>query len=399
MTDIEAKITESGHEARILWKNGHERRCSVKWIRFHCHCEECKPAFSGMYPLDRTRLDEDIKLKTLEIAGDELRCKIDKDTEPGHVTVIPVATLKETCACTSCLQNEVARRKVKCLHPKAGVPYLDYSACLTDEGLFCCLENIISHGFCVVRKAPFKDSDGYLEFVRKLGPIYSTLYGESWEVKSEIDPINAAYTALGLVSHQDLPIYETSPGVQILYTLRFDDSVHGGESKMVDMLRCAEILRDEHPEHFRTFCTLPATFETIDFKRDNQAWYEHKKAHIEVDYFGEIVAVNWHPKLEGTLRIPERDMEAYYHAYKTFMNIVQDDANQMMFRLSPGDCFIFNNHRMGHAREAFTVNSKGRRHLLGCYTNIDDVKSNYMVLANKLGIDVAPRIIGNRSSF
>lgn len=76
------------------------------------------------------------------------------------------------------------------------------------------------------------------------------------------------------------------------------------------------------------------------------------KTHIEVDYFGkasiscaswyygkfhftllfktyyekwlpQIVAINWNPGVEGTLRVRERDAQAYYQAYCKFHRIIR----------------------------------------------------------------------------
>jgi gamma-butyrobetaine dioxygenase len=43
------------------------------------------------------------------------------------------------------------------------------------------------------------------------------------------------------------------------------------------------------------------------------------------------------------------------------------------FTLAPGDCVIFDNTRLLHARTAFA--SAGARHLQGCYADIDALQS------------------------
>jgi gamma-butyrobetaine dioxygenase len=47
-------------------------------------------------------------------------------------------------------------------------------------------------------------------------------------------------------------------------------------------------------------------------------------------------------------------------------------------RLAPGDCLIFDNTRILHARTAFSVT--GSRHLQGCYADIDGLMSTLEVL-------------------
>ena len=56
-------------------------------------------------------------------------------------------------------------------------------------------------------------------------------------------------------------------------------------------------------------------------------------------------------------------------------------------RLAPGDCVIFDNTRILHGRTAFADGggtggaSTGRRHLQGCYADLDGLASAVAVLA------------------
>ena len=49
-------------------------------------------------------------------------------------------------------------------------------------------------------------------------------------------------------------------------------------------------------------------------------------------------------------------------------------------RLKTGEIIVFNNARMLHGRRGFSFNGAGNRHLLGCYTNLDDTLNRYRVL-------------------
>ena len=42
-------------------------------------------------------------------------------------------------------------------------------------------------------------------------------------------------------------------------------------------------------------------------------------------------------------------------------------------RLAPGDCAVFDNTRILHARTGFA--SSGRRHVQGCYADLDGIES------------------------
>jgi hypothetical protein len=54
-------------------------------------------------------------------------------------------------------------------------------------------------------------------------------------------------------------------------------------------------------------------------------------------------------------------------------NPYRDPAAMLAVRLAPGDCAVFDNTRILHARTGFA--SSGRRHLQGCYADLDGIES------------------------
>ena len=52
------------------------------------------------------------------------------------------------------------------------------------------------------------------------------------------------------------------------------------------------------------------------------------------------------------------------------------------FRLGPGDCVVFDNTRLLHARTGFA--DTGDRHLQGCYADLDSIASQRKVLRGEL---------------
>nr|XP_039253301.1 probable gamma-butyrobetaine dioxygenase [Styela clava] len=392
-------VAEDGLSLTIHWGNVHKRRCSSKWLRFNCMCDKCKPEFSGMYPLDRADFEDNNIIESAIVSDEELHCKITKDVYLNHVTKISLGYLLSNCNCDACIKNDLSKRRVVMPLPSTdSVPYADYDSTLTEEGLFSFLEKFMKYGYCVVRNFPISKENG-LEFGKTFSHIRSTPYGETFDVRSVVKPCNIAYTSVALPCHQDLMWYESAPGVQVLHALRFDKEVIGGESKIVDLFGCVEILRKTEPGHFETLCRVPGGNDTIDMNRKVPLWFKNTKKHIELDYFDEIVAVNWHPSFETTLQIKECDVDAYYRAHKAFMKIVHNAENQFIFRMQKGDMLVMNNRRMAHAREAFTSVEDGDRNLHGYYLDMDDLKSKYMVLASKLGKVVESLKIGNRSTF
>ncbi|HYV76685.1 MAG TPA: TauD/TfdA family dioxygenase, partial [Streptosporangiaceae bacterium] len=78
---------------------------------------------------------------------------------------------------------------------------------------------------------------------------------------------------------------------------------------------------------------------------------------------------------------------AFYAAYRAFAELAADPEALVTTTLAPGDCVIFDNTRVLHGRTAFADGggtasaSGGRRHLQGCYADLDGLASTVAVLA------------------
>ena len=111
------------------------------------------------------------------------------------------------------------------------------------------------------------------------------------------------------------------------------------------------------------------------------------------------------------VRLPPAEAEAVYGAYRAWAEIVARPEFALHLRLTPGDCLVFDNTRILHARTAFapapsqspdsapgstssTATStdsdaspgasaspgSGERHLQGCYADLDGLLSTLAVL-------------------
>ena len=76
------------------------------------------------------------------------------------------------------------------------------------------------------------------------------------------------------------------------------------------------------------------------------------------------------------------DVNQVFDALKKFAEIANDPYLALEFRLEPGDCVIFDNTRLMHARSAFS--SSGTRHLQGAYSDIDSLFSTIKILENEI---------------
>jgi gamma-butyrobetaine dioxygenase len=125
-------------------------------------------------------------------------------------------------------------------------------------------------GLCIVQDAPLVPST-VLSVAECIATPQPTLYPLVFDVRSEKNPVNIAYTPLELRPHMDLLYYESPPGIQLLHCLRFDESVAGGHSTFVHAHRVAEELRRRDPDAFATLARVPATFQKDHMERENAA--------------------------------------------------------------------------------------------------------------------------------
>ena len=258
---------------------------------------------------------------------------------------------------------------------------LSYPAlCESEAKVHQLMKGLCEDGVAVVTGVP--DSDHMVGTVAELmSPPIDTLYGKFFNVRSEPNPINIAYTGEKLRYHMDLAYYDSPPGIQMLHCRKFSDSVEGGESTFLDAHAAAEILRERYPEHFATLTKIPAKFQKDHLERETPAQFFFERPHIITSSDGEeILSVFWSPPFEGMVNADVADIVPYYEAYRAFADIIDaeetSEKHGKRFRLDQGELVIFNNRRFLHGRTAFSLNG-GERHLEGCYISLDGFMNQF----------------------
>lgn len=142
----------------------------------------------------------------------------------------------------------------------------------------------------------------------------------------------------------------------------------------MDGFQAAALLRAEAPEAFAVLTRTPVPFAF----RDRLTELRADRPLIETDALGRVREVRFNNRSIGTLRLPAEELDAFYAAYRRFAAITLRPELQLEFRLGPGDCLIFDNVRLLHARTAFEQD--GGRHLQGCYADLDSLSSTLAVL-------------------
>jgi gamma-butyrobetaine dioxygenase len=230
-------------------------------------------------------------------------------------------------------------------------------------------------GFAKLTGGPI--TEGALTDVADMfGYVRETNYGRYFEVRTEVNPTNLAYTGLGLQAHTDNPYRDPVPSLQILYCL--ENSAEGGDSIVVDGFRAAERLRDDNPEGFALLAGYPARFE---YKGSDGVCLRSRRPMIELSPDGQLIGIRFNNRSSAPfVDVPFDKMEAYYAAYRQLGDYIDDPDMGVAFKLEPGESFIVDNTRVLHARKGYS--GAGSRWLQGCYADKDGLLSTLAVLSD-----------------
>nr|ACX30616.1 taurine catabolism dioxygenase [uncultured bacterium ARCTIC96BD-19] len=256
-----------------------------------------------------------------------------------------------------------------------GLPFISYESMRSDDtSKVLALRSLRDSGFFVLNDVPTQDGQ-VLKVISELGFTRETNYGALFEVRTEINPNNLAYTNLGLGSHTDNPYRDPVPTVQLLHCL--ESSTKGGDSILVDGFKAASILRDESKENFLTLTSSWINYRFTDSKTDLRS----RVPMIELNDNNEIIKVRYNNRSIDTIKVPKDKMRSFYKAYRHWSEVIERDELKIQFRLSEGSLMLFDNTRVMHARTKFS--KTGKRHLQGAYTDLDGLYSLLNTLEGK----------------
>lgn len=254
------------------------------------------------------------------------------------------------------------------------VPTADFAALQADEAVKGdWLEAVYRYGFGKVSGGPVEEG-ALFGVVDLFGYVRETNYGRLFEVRTEVNPTNLAFTGLGLQAHTDNPYRDPQPTIQVLYCL--ESSAAGGENMVVDGFAAALRLRAENPRYFEVLSQHCARFE---YAGEAGVKLQSRRPMIELGPDGQLIAVRFNNRsLSAVTDVPFEDMEDWYAAYRRLGEIIDDPAMEVTFRLEPGESFIVDNTRVLHARKAYS--GTGTRWLQGCYADKDGLQSTLAAL-------------------
>ena len=341
---------------------------SAEWMRDNCRCPECRDAVSGQKLFDLA--DSPAVAEIVESGVDVTVVFTD-----GHRSVFDRAWLASPAPAGH--RDESS----KDLWSHTDIVSASWMAYLDDDAeRLRCLDSVLRNGFVLLRGVPTRPGT-VLEVAETFGFVRETNYGRLFDVRVVNSPNNLAFTSKAITPHTDNPYRDPVPTLQLLHCL--ENAAAGGETTLVDGFAVAARLRAEDPEAFDVLTRTPVTFSFSDAT----AFLSAFRPIIDVDPGGRIreVRINNRSMQPGREHGPE-----FYRAYRAFRALLVE--SRVAFRLDPGDCLLFDNTRILHARTGFSAT--GSRHLQGCYADIDALASSAAVLRRAPVAELATMFTG-----
>ena len=363
-----AAVLDGGKVVALTWADGSTARFHAIWLRDNALDSETRDPGNGQRKITLNDIPQGISVTSARVQDDGFTF----DFDTGEQAAFPAQWLRDRVydkqASPAPFEPELQLWSGD--HP---VMTRDIAKLETDRAaLHGWLDAVRRHG--VARVSGLPTEPGALQRVVDLfGYIRETNYGRWFEVRTEVNPTNLAYTNLGLQAHTDNPYRDPVPGLQVLSCI--ENSVEGGESAVVDGFMAIDILRRENPDWFDVLAAHPARFE---YSGSDGVRLTAKRPVIERGPDGQVLAIRFNNRsMAANTDVPFDQMETWYNALRRLGEIIDDAGQSVTFRLESGEAFIVDNTRILHARTAFS--GSGQRWLQGCYADRDSLLSKLAV--------------------
>ena len=343
------------------------------WLRDNCPCPDCLVPGTGQKVNDITDIPNGLAITHTEDAGE---CVLVTFAPDRHRSAFPRSWLEEH-ALGGERDGDGRSEDDKELWLPAdldGLPAMSWPRYLAG-GKAEALKAVLRLGFVLLSGVP-AEPGRVLEVAASFGYVRETNYGRLFDVRVEPAPGNLAFTSRAIRPHTDNPYRDPVPTVQLLHCLRA--AGQGGDTGLVDGFAAAAELRATDAESFGALAKTPVSFGYVDKETELRA----SLPLIQLSPRGRVRGVRFNNRSMRPLRGPYAEVTAFYPAYRRWAELLARPERQLNLRLAPGDCLVFDNTRVLHARTAFSMSpgSPGR-HLQGCYADLDGLASTLAVLS------------------
>lgn len=340
---------------------------SFLYLRDLCHCPTCRDPHSKQRNFRTTQIPNDIKPTEFEVEGRTLRIT----WNDGHKSEWNVNYLVSPIPWTLPPQPYIWTRGVMTKR-QHWISFEDYMG--DDEKFATAMRDLQHLGLIFVKDIP-ESREMVEKIATRMGPLRDTFYGKTWDVRTVPEATNVAYTSQFLGFHMDLMYMDQPPGYQLLHCL--ENSCDGGESLFSDTFNAARILKSRNVSDFQNLTNLQLSYE---YNHDNAQYFRRRLVFEKEKTTDRLEHVNYSPPFQGP--IPQLTDPKALQSLKKFEEILENEESIFELKLNPGECVIFNNRRVAHARRDFNT-ATGSRWLAGAYVDSDALRSCFAVNRRK----------------
>ncbi|XP_062951970.1 gamma-butyrobetaine dioxygenase [Cynocephalus volans] len=372
-----AEALDGAHLMQVLWHDGAESLYPAIWLRDNCPCSDCYLDSAKARKLLIEALDVNICMEDLTFD----RKKVYITWPDEHYSEFEADWLKKRCFSQQArakLQRELFLPECQYWGSELQLPTLDFEDVLkNDEYAYKWLSSLKKVGIVRLTGASHKRGE-VLKLGKRIGFLYLTFYGHTWQVQDKIDANNVAYTTGKLSFHTDYPALHHPPGVQFLHCIK--QTVTGGESEIVDGFNVCRKLKEKNPHAFQILSSTFVDFTDIGVDYcDFSVQSKHKI--IELDDRGQVIRINFNNATRDTIfDVPVERVRPFYAALKDFVDLMNSKEFKFTFKMNPGDVITFDNWRLLHGRRSYEAGTEISRHLEGAYADWDVVMSRLRIL-------------------
>ncbi|CAI7637098.1 unnamed protein product [Penicillium glandicola] len=354
------------------------------YLRDSCQCGVCKDQHSKQRSFRTSDIPKDITPSLVNWDGNKLSIRWAKDiggsktahesTWDGDFLRNPIFNTHRQHSKANC--NPIMWGQAQMDKGQHWVSYLDY---IGDGFKFAtAMRQLQRLGLIFVKDVP--DSRSMVEAIAtRMGPLRNTFYGLTFDVRTVPEATNVAYTNQFLGFHMDLMYMNEPPGYQLLHCL--ENSCSGGESLFADTFLAAKLMNKRHPEEYQVLREQRLGYE---YRHKDHIYYNERPVFEHDSNAGDLRHVNYSPPFQSPLPscdgkdLDARPVNKLRDALAKFTSIIDNHKHIFEIKLSPGDCVIFDNRRIVHARRQFNA-STGSRWLAGTYVDTDALLSRFAV--------------------
>ena len=339
------------------------------WLRERCQEPASLDPDTQQRLFDPHRLPEDLALVQVTAAGEN---RVRLSFSDGYSGEYELTRLVEEYARGEGLPGQIPWRSDLKLQALS----IDGRRLESDAVRLVAVRTFLTYGFIIIQNLA-TDPERILEVARRFGYVRETNFGRYFEVYSRPGSNDLAYRPVPLGAHTDNPYREPVPGVQLLHCLVNETS--GGWSTLVDSLAVAAALEAEDPQGLELLASIPVQFRFIDAQEE----LIERRPIVQRDASGRMTGVHYSPRLDYLPLLDAATLRRFQRARRRLSELFADPRFELRFPLRPGELMMFDNSRVLHGRTAYDPN-EGRRHLQGCYIDLDGPRSLFRTLSRKL---------------